>query len=605
VSDDEIKPEDVTPDAQPAELEAGPDGPGYYIEEGVRLYLVTQKGDQLIETNLTNFSARILADEKLDNGDELVQEDGRVYLVEMRRNGQRAEIPVEAERLGSFEAWMARGIEVGAIVHVGKGPHAANAIRIVSEGQAIVRTRFTSTGWRTNEKGDAFFVHRGGAIGNVDGEYVVALPGPADADVYTLKPVEDEAAAILASLGLVGLAPPEISAPLLLGIYRAAVPLPTRFSLYLYGQTGVFKTAIALVFLSHYGSKIGEPHLGSWGSTANAITHALYHHADVAFVIDDAAPDGDRSRRRAVQEQVFRFAGNQSGRDRLRSDITLRGALRPRALVISTGEDMPSFHSSILARILTLPLNAGNVNPGMLTAAQRDAHTGIYCGALHAWVEWIAANRDYVAETFERVLDEQRSVETDSEHRRSTDVRADMFATAEVLMRFAVDKGALEQSEAIGLQGLLQQAVARALVSHGRLSQGVDPIEVFREMLLLALVTGKAHVNDADGGPPPEAHRWGWKDGVGAGEHVGWIRGDRLFLYPDAAWALVAKLREAAGGSFPISSYMVGKTLGERGLLLTDGDPDHVRVKRRVQGTRPRVYDLPTTFVHESDDCDD
>src|SRR5205807_451402 len=131
----------------------------------------------------------------------------------------------------------------------------------------------------------------------------------------------------------------------------------------------------------HFGTTMTRLNLpGAWSSTGNALEALAFHAKDVLLVIDDFAPQGsstDVARYHAAADRVFRAAGNHAGRGRLDSTTKLREPKPPRALILSTGEDVPR-GQSVRARLLILELSKNCVGAGDLTGRQKDAIAGLY-----------------------------------------------------------------------------------------------------------------------------------------------------------------------------------------------------------------------------------
>ena len=66
-------------------------------------------------------------------------------------------------------------------------------------------------------------------------------------------------------------------------------------------------------------------------------------------------------------DRLFRGQGNHAGRLRMRSDGGLRPAKPPRALTLSTGEDVPK-GQSLRARLLVLEVSPGDFSKEALDA---------------------------------------------------------------------------------------------------------------------------------------------------------------------------------------------------------------------------------------------
>src|SRR5216683_4042548 len=148
-----------------------------------------------------------------------------------------------------------------------------------------------------------------------------------------------------------------ITCPLHATTYRA--PLGScDYSVGLIGETGAGKTELAAQCQQHFGPTLDARHQpASWSSTGNALEALAFEAKDALIVVDDfvpassKAPDAQRQQRDA--DRLLRGQGNQSGRQRMWADGTLRATKYPRGLVLSTGEDNPK-GQSLRSRLLTL-----------------------------------------------------------------------------------------------------------------------------------------------------------------------------------------------------------------------------------------------------------
>ena len=132
---------------------------------------------------------------------------------------------------------------------------------------------------------------------------------------------------------------------MLAATYRAVLG-EADFAVHLAGETGAFKSEVAALYQQHFGAGMDRLHLpGAWSSTANALEILAFHAKDALLVIDDFAPQGsgaDVARYHAAADRIFRAAGNHAGRSRLDSTAKLREPKPPRALILSTGEEIPA-----------------------------------------------------------------------------------------------------------------------------------------------------------------------------------------------------------------------------------------------------------------------
>jgi len=95
---------------------------------------------------------------------------------------------------------------------------------------------------------------------------------------------------VSASLQLLSAAPDRISFPLLAGVYRAALGA-VPFSLFLSGNSGVFKTALAALAQQHFGAAMDGSGLpANFASTANALEGLAFAAKDALLVVSVPPP---------------------------------------------------------------------------------------------------------------------------------------------------------------------------------------------------------------------------------------------------------------------------------------------------------------------------
>ena len=115
-------------------------------------------------------------------------------------------------------------------------------------------TVHTHTGWRKLEGGWAY-LHGGGALGAAGAVTGVETALPAALAPFSLpaSPTGAELkGAIRASLAVLDLAPDRVTVPTLGAVWRSILGA-ADFSLFVYGATGRFKTALASLLQQHFG----------------------------------------------------------------------------------------------------------------------------------------------------------------------------------------------------------------------------------------------------------------------------------------------------------------------------------------------------------------
>ena len=220
------------------------------------------------------------------------------------------------------------------------------------------------------------------------------------------------------------------------------------FSLHLSGFTGTGKSEVAALLQQHFGCDMHSKNLpGSWSSTANQLEGLAFFAKDSLFVIDDFVPQGsavDRARLNQTADRVLRGVGNSSGRGRAGPDGKPRPVKPPRALVLSTGEEVPG-GQSLRARLLVIEVPKGAIGNGdlrNLRSHQEAAARGDFAMAMAGFIQWLAKNLETKRTEFE----------ADSKARRH-----DLIATASHAR--TADIGA--HCNGVALSGALRRGVRR------------------------------------------------------------------------------------------------------------------------------------------------
>jgi hypothetical protein len=587
----------------------------YFVRDG-RTYrnAPTQTGS--VEVHLANFTAWIVEEVARDDGAEVTRElaiEGRLATGEEL---PRVRVPADAF---SRMDWVTGAWGVAPVLAAGASAkdHMRAAIQELSDG-VTRRAVYGHTGWR-EVNGAWAYLHAGGAIGSggrIDG--AECLPPLALSRYELPNPPEGEALAraVRASLRLFeGPGPSRIMFPLLAATYRAALAA-TDFAVFLFGPTGEGKTELAALCQQHFGAGLDARNLpANWSSTANSLEAIAFACKDALLVVDDLVPPGgslhDRARWNREADRLFRAQGNQSGRQRMRHDGSLRPDRFPRGLILATGEDMPS-GQSLRARVLFLEVGKGNVRKADLDAYQADAAAGLYAQAMAGFVRWLAGRYEETRADARRLYPQLRQKAlAGGQHARTPGIVADLAVGLCLLIEFARQVGAVNGAEAdtLGRQGW--EALLAAAADQAEHAAEGEPASLFLRLALSALGSHNAHVADPRGRKPPRPESWGWQaqsyrtKGVGedgpaleddyrpSGERIGWVDGEHLYLDPDAAHKAVKKADQE--GQLTASKQQLWRRLFERGKLASvdrRGGKVRYTVRRVLEGHERNVLHL-------------
>jgi hypothetical protein len=577
---------------------------GEYFEQDGCTYWERPTKDGSSTVLLANFTARIAAEVTLDDG----LESRRCFEIEAEIGGRTEHFDIPASAFAAMN-WPPDKLGARACVApgLGKKDQFRAAIQMLS-GDVEATTVYGHTGWRRIEGYGWVYLHAAGAIGpkgpvtEIHTRLYEAARGMALAE-----PAEgrDLVEAGRACLRLLDLTEHHISFPLLAATFRAAMG-DTDFALLLFGRTGVYKTEIAALFQSFFGTGVDARNLpGSWLSTANALETQAFILKDCLFVVDDFVPDGSRNdvqRQLRDMGRLLRAQGNRAGRGRLSADATPREGRAPRGMLLATCEELPSRHSG-LARTLILEVITADTD--VLTQCQRDRSQGLCTGLMSAFLKWVAGRYEELkGELGTRAHEFRDKAQSEDRHKRTASIVGELQAGFDLFLQFADQHKVFSDTEIETLRERCWQALLLSAQNQSTHHQAAEPARLFIRLLRSAVASGAAHLAALDGTEPENAEAYGWRqtevstDSFASprlrpqGVRVGWVDGVDIYLDPDAAYK-GAQSMASESERIPVSSKTLSRRLKEAGFLATtEEDRGHLTVRRTIEGRRSTVLHI-------------
>ena len=535
--------------------------------------------DGPLPIQLTNFTATVVGEVERDDG----AERSLRFEIEASLAGRRYRFEVAAAEFNSL-SWATREMGARALIYPGFAirDHARAAVQMLST-EIERRQVFGHLGWR-EVAGFPVYLHSGGAIG------ASGLRSDIETDLGDLNlfilPAPPEGAelqrSIQASLAILDVAPLAITVPVYSAIWRAVLD-SSDITVHELGRTGILKSQLAALAQQHWGPGLDANHLTTWASTGNSLEGVAFTAKDALLVVDDFAPSGAPSEIARTHREAARYVraqGNRLGRQRCRSDGSVKAAKPPRGLTLSTGEEVPGGWS-VRARMLIVDVAEGDIDAAKLTNCQEDAGNGVYAAAMAGYLQWLASN---LRAARARYLAFRKSLRNDAtgKHRRTPWAIAELGAGLQLFLEFA---GAMHCWEDCW------RALLTCAAAQGEHQASEDPARRFVELIQSALTSKVAHVADSelpDRPPQGGAGDRGWQlCAVGANEEwqprgpcIGWANAEILYLDPEAAYATASKLANAQDRALGVGSKTLWKRLAEAGLLqLHDRDRNTYKVK--------------------------
>ncbi|MEE4377305.1 MAG: hypothetical protein V2J55_07305 [Candidatus Competibacteraceae bacterium] len=518
------------PQTKPAAI---PQKPAEYVVTDRGTFQMVNRSGGVEERQLANFTARITAEVSRNDG----LESSLVYVIDGSYKGRALPtVYLNAEQFPGM-AWPSRHWGSRVIVYPGQTTkdHLRCAILKLSHQPDEVprHTVYTHTGWRQLDSGWTYLtadnaINAGGQAAGVDVELgelgnLYALPAPS-------QTAEERRQAALASIQAASIAPAGVSVPLIAAVYLAplAQALKTDFALWLVGPSGTYKSALAAIAAGHFGSQFDYNRLPiNWNDSTTAVENKLFTLADTLVVIDDYAPKGSRKeqdRLNATVDTVVRHIGNLSSRGRSRPDLSLRPERHPRGLALCTAEQWPSVES-IITRLFGVPLRPEQVNLERLSAAQQASRAGLLARCMADYLNVMAdAYERRIAHHKDRWFDYRQRAMAAGLQRRLPGQVAFLMVGYDAALHHWCSVDALDADTAAELQGKAWDELIRLAQDHHKRALGAQPAEAFCSTLADLLAAGEAHLlSKTDGREPLHADRYGWRNHLPQGAHIGWV----------------------------------------------------------------------------------
>jgi len=534
---------------------------------------------------LTNFSASIQRMVKLDDGEGIQTE---YHIVGATAEGRKLDMArVPTGKFGQM-TWIDENWGVSAVIASGKERPVATAIKLLSQG-AQAEHVYTHTGWR-EINGQRCYLHCGGAVGHDGhGAKVQVDLGP-ELDHYYLPPrPDDPPEAFRASLRFLGVADPMVTYPIWAAMYHAPLAeiLPPRSVIWAYGKTDTKKSTVCLLAMNHYGNFSVEGDAVNWISTANAMELMAFKTKDAPILVDDFAHQPNAYQQRQLQqaaERLIRSTGNETGRIRMADNLRLRRTYRVRALILATGETLPTVAPSAHNRILPLRFTENTVDLPKLTESQRESD--LYRHAMSGYLLWLRDRWGSLAETLpERHLEMRARVAT-KRTGRLTDAICRNALAGSVALEYGQSIGAIDQKSAEYHQEMHWETLHRLADTQDQEVKSEDPVKRFCSLLSELLDQGRGWLAAYEPLPqdpiidkPIQAENLGFRDAK------------HYWLYIDTAYGAVCRLASSAGQPILISKKEMQERLRDEKILIITEKGRFTSKLYRVEGN-PRLVKL-------------
>lgn len=353
----------------------------YYSAEFTDMYF-HPNGDQEKQKLIANFRAEISREE--------IKEDGtRFFVIDAdSADGRSFCLRIGASDFTDNRKLKARFYEAGGsrvFIMPGMEHHLRPAIQALTSQDCVTRIEhFDRTGWIEVEGSPWFLIP-----GREPGGYRLTLSGKLP---YHLRRSFDLVPALETLILSVGAEKTTI--PLAM-IFQA--PLAhlvgwqnERYVTFITGPTGSFKTSVAQLLLSIYGSEFMDDQyllkMGN-GATHNALMRYAVEAHDLPLLIDNYKPNTGKGKSDFVALMHNIVEGGN--KDRLNRNSELMTPQSIACWLLMTGEDVPDTDAAALARNLIVSFDQ-QADTDYLSRAQAGSHHLNAIGA--TWLDWLESD---------------------------------------------------------------------------------------------------------------------------------------------------------------------------------------------------------------------
>lgn len=382
--------------------------------------------------------------------------------------------------------------------------------------------------------------------------------------------------------------------PLWCAVYLAPLtsllsPKP-NFSLYAYGNSGTYKSTIAILYLSHFGEFNGIECLSNLDDSIGILEKRSFIMKDTLHVVDDHHPSARRQDAMGAEhivQRLIRGYSNRTARGRLNPDMSERGRYEPRGMLLLTAEELPTLEST-LARVAVVEFGERSIDKGRLTDMQGKAP--LLSQAMGEYLRWVKENMAAIVSAFpERFQALRTRAASEGSHRKLPEQSAFLGFALETAVNFFTEKKILSDFEAKDLVDEGWTIFGRLAAKQQQRIKDDDPIQLFTDVLSTLLIQHNARldcVSAADGGA------------IGGGDRIGWYDHSCLYLVPVAVWHALQRFCVQEAAHFPFGRNTFFLMLKNRRILAPAADGSSA-VTMRIGGKVVRVLKIIDRVVYE------
>lgn len=556
----------------------------FFVSEGGQICYEKEERESTSIITATNFVARITESFIFDDGQAKI----RKFKIKGVVNGtdELPEIIVDAKDFNSLSWVISQWGNRAILMDEATVRTVREFIQTVSMNAPEIIIHY-QLGWKMINNRWAY-LYSNGIIGDVENR----VSEIHELSSYYFKNSDiDEKEAIRVVLKFLKMAKAGITYPLIGHAFLSILiekllheQLSPKYLLWVYGQSGSFKTAISMLLLSLFGEFTSPP--ATFSDTINALEKKAYLTKDSLFLVDDFHPSSSPNEARyktGVAQNLTRKYGDRISKGRAKSNMSLSVEYKPQGNGVCTSEDLLLGHSTN-SRHMSIEVYRGEVDKEILTELQ--GKTEYLNKAMRTFIEWCAdkiMNNEEIK--FKPEFIKYRELAQDSNrHLRFAEAVAYLQIGFTTFLKFANDFEVITDEEAAELSKTAFDVFIKLAEKQNELAQSEDVADKF--MLTIKELIDAKEIEPADILKPLHLNKT---------STICYHDSDYYYFIPQSIYAKVSEFLKRKDEMLSITDRMLWKMLRERKYIvapnLSEND-SHQFAKKKIGLAQVRVVQI-------------
>ncbi len=316
-----------------------------------------------------------------------------------------------------------------------------------------------------------------------------------------------------------------------------------NFLLFIYGESGSLKTALAKVLFAMYEGD-SQKIAASFKDTKAALEHKMGERNDGTLLIDDFHPANSKAEQGVMKETlgfIIRLYGDDIAKSRANVDLTLKNEFHHHGLACITGEYVAGSQSSQL-RCLLVNVKQGDYDGEKLAYFQENPL--VLSTHLFWFIRYVQKNfegfRGYIAREFAGLRERAKM---GFKAKRLIDAAACLALVTDLVLSYGKELGVISEEQQCELRGYWSSLVVSAIQKSEQSTKVTQPAIMYL-MAINALMENRA-ISIAES---KEEYCGGFQ------RFIGFYEEDTVFLRPEETYKAVVNYWHGLQHEF--STYM-------------------------------------------------